>query len=404
MDTQRIEWIAETMEREGYTALLCRLPQHVVMLTGYQPILGNTFCLATRDASGRVAFRIATPKDEEGRLPGDLAVQVVSFAEETMETISTTLPSVRGPLGDLMRGAGLGSRAVIGYEGDRSPVATAYTQVSFPGRGTLALLRELVPEAELRDATTALDALAAHKTAHELEGIRRTEAVACQGFEAARCVIRPSATEAEVAAAAHGALLRAGYSAPGASHVVAFVHVMAGARAAEAYKAYNLTSGATLKRGDTVTVQMEVAVNGYYAELTRAFFVGEALDVWRNAHSACLAAHEAALKVIRAGISGREADAAARDVMRRAGFDKEFKHGLGHGFGFQAINHAAAPILHPASTATLRAGMTHNMEPAVYIEGQGGVRLNDNVAVRSDGNELLSAALPRDLDWLVVAP
>jgi Xaa-Pro aminopeptidase len=75
---------------------------------------------------------------------------------------------------------------------------------------------------------------------------------------------------------------------------------------------------------------------------------------------------------------------------------------LGHGFGFQAINHAAAPVLHPASNAVLRSGMVHNMEPAVYLEGKGGIRLNDNVAVRQDGNEVLSASLPRDLDWLVV--
>jgi len=73
-----------------------------------------------------------------------------------------------------------------------------------------------------------------------------------------------------------------------------------------------------------------------------------------------------------------------------------------HDFGFQAINHAAAPVLHPASNATLRSGMVHNMEPGVYLDGKGGIRLNDNVAVRADGNEVLSAALPRDLDWLVV--
>ncbi|HKV60016.1 MAG TPA: M24 family metallopeptidase, partial [Ktedonobacteraceae bacterium] len=78
------------------------------------------------------------------------------------------------------------------------------------------------------------------------------------------------------------------------------------------------------------------------------------------------------------------------------------KHGLGHGFGFQAINHAAAPVLHPASNAMLRAGMVHNMEPAVYLDGKGGIRLNDNVAVRADGNEVLSRSLSRDLDWLVV--
>jgi Xaa-Pro aminopeptidase len=88
--------------------------------------------------------------------------------------------------------------------------------------------------------------------------------------------------------------------------------------------------------------------------------------------------------------------------MEQAGCGAAFKHGLGHGFGFQAINHAASPVLHPASKETLRSGMVHNMEPAVYLEGKGGIRLNDNVLVRQDGNEVLSSMIPRALDWLVV--
>jgi Xaa-Pro dipeptidase len=181
------------------------------------------------------------------------------------------------------------------------------------------------------------------------------------------------------------------------------VHVMAGPRAALAYRAFNLTSNATIKQGDTVTVQMEIGINGYWAELTRTFFAGTISEEWRKAYQACIAAQEAALKLIRDGASARAVDGAARQVMEQAGFGAAFKHGLGHGFGFQAINHAAAPVLHPASHAVLRSGMVHNMEPAVYLDGKGGFRLNDNVAVREDGNEVLSSALSHELDWLVVA-
>jgi Xaa-Pro aminopeptidase len=178
---------------------------------------------------------------------------------------------------------------------------------------------------------------------------------------------------------------------------------MAGERAALAYRAFNLTSNATLATGDTVVVQMEVGINGYWAELTRTFFVGTISEEWRRAHEACVGAQDAALRSIKDGASAREVDGAARSIMTNAGFGPAFKHGLGHGFGFQTINHAAAPILHPASNAILQAGMVHNMEPAVYLDGQGGIRLNDNVAVQSNGNEVLSKAIPRDLDWLVVS-
>jgi len=169
-----------------------------------------------------------------------------------------------------------------------------------------------------------------------------------------------------------------------------------------AYRAFNLTSNAIIRQGDTVTVQMEIAINGYWAELTRTFFAGTISSEWSKAHQACFMAQNAALKLILGGAMARDVDRVARYIMERAGFGEYFKHGLGHGFGFQAINHAAIPELHPASDAVLRSGMVHNMEPAVYIEGNGGIRLNDNVVVHADGNEVLSSQLPRDLDWLVV--
>lgn len=401
MRDERIEMIAEGMRRANYDALICRLPEHVTMLTGYQPILGNTFCLVSRVGAG-VEFRLALPKDETDLVPEGTATTIKPFTEETLSTISTTIPSVREPLKELLAQAGLPARAAVGYEGGRSPIATAYTQVGIPGATTLDLLRELLPDAQLHDATALFEEMASVKTGDELEAIRRAELVARAGFEAARSAVHVGAGEADVHAATYGALIRAGFAAPGATHVVAHVHVMTGKRAAQAYKAFNLTSGAVIGRGDTVSVQLEVSVNGYWAELTRGFFAGEVSDTWVRAHQACVAAQDAALRVIREGVAAKDVDAAARDVMRAAGFGDDFKHGLGHGFGFQAINHAAAPILHPASHHTLRVGMVHNMEPAVYLDGVGGFRLNDDVAVTAQGAEVLSKALPRDLDWLVV--
>ncbi|GAC1689848.1 MAG: hypothetical protein NVS9B9_11960 [Ktedonobacteraceae bacterium] len=151
-----------------------------------------------------------------------------------------------------------------------------------------------------------------------------------------------------------------------------------------------------------MTIQMEIGINGYWAELTRTFFAGTISDKWHRAYQACVAAQDAALKLIRDGASARSVDGAARQVMQQAGFGAAFKHGLGHGFGFQAINHGAAPVLHPVSHTMLQSNMVHNMEPAVYLDGKGGIRLNDNVVVRKDGNEVLSSALPRDIEWLVV--
>lgn len=404
MDTMRTQRIAEMFKQRGadYHAIVCRLPQNVVMLTGYQPILGNSFCIVTLSNAGQVEFRLAVPKDEEDRVPQGVAVEVKTFSEETMDSISNPLGAVHEPLAELVRSAKLNENAVVGYEGEHSPIATAYTQVGVPGPATLDLLHQLFLGGYMRDATSMLDQLASIKTEEDLSAIRCCEEVGRQGFMAARDAVRVGETEADVAAATYGALIRAGYATSGAQHVLPHVHVMAGARAALAYRAFNLTSNATINQGDTVTVQMEIGINGYWAELTRTFFAGCMSDEWRKAHQACVAAQDAALKEIRDGASARAVDSAARHVMQQAGFGSAFKHGLGHGFGFQAINHAASPVLHPASNEILHSGMVHNMEPAVYLDGKGGIRLNDNVLVRSNGNEVLSSKIPRDLNWLVV--
>lgn len=401
MESERSGRVAELMRREGLDALVCRLPQNVVMLTGYLPIIGDSFCVVSLGADGQPEARLAVPGSDTDLLRPGMAKQVKTFEVETMQWIGTALEGVHQPLAGLLADAHLRSGAVIGYEGGHAPVAVAYTQVGIPGPATLDLLRALVDHAQFRDATPVLDELAAVKTANELDGIRRSERAAVAGFEAARDAVHVGATEADVSAATYSALLSAGYAEEGAWHVLPFVHVMAGPRAYNAFKAYNLTSNYRIARGDTVTVQMEVGINGYWAELTRTFWAADISDEWRSAHEACVHAQDAALATIRAGINGSEADGAARRVMEQAGFGKDFKHGLGHGFGLQAINHGAMPVLHPASHQILRAGMVHNMEPAVYLEGKGGLRLNDNVAVRDDGNELLSSRLPRDLDWLV---
>ncbi len=398
--TTRLEHIKALFAREGYHALLCRIPQHVLMLTGYQPILGNSFCLVSLNAAKQIEIRLAVPVDEQDMIPQGVVTEVKTFAEETMDYIGNTLDAVREPLSVMLDSASLSNKAIIGIEGGRTPIIPAYTQVGVPGQETRHLLTTI--GAELRDATSLLEELSAIKTEAELEAIRRCEAVARHGFAAAREAVHIGATEADVAAATYAALLHAAYVAPGTHHVQPHVHVMAGVRAALAYRAFNLTSNASIKRGDTVMVQMEIGVNGYWAELTRTFFAGTISEEWRKAHQACIAAQDAALKLIRDGASAQAVDGTARQIMQQAGFGAAFKHGLGHGFGFQAINHAAAPVLHPVSKATLRSGMVHNMEPAVYLDGKGGFRLNDNVAVQANGNEVLSSALSRNLDWLVV--
>src|SRR5579864_1196535 len=116
MDTTRAKLIVEMFKQRGadFHALVCRMPENVLMLTGYQPILGNSFCIVTVKGTD-VEIRLAVPKDEEDLVPKGAAVQVVTFAEETMEYIGNTIQAVHEPLGELLRSAKLNENSVVGY-------------------------------------------------------------------------------------------------------------------------------------------------------------------------------------------------------------------------------------------------------------------------------------------------
>jgi Xaa-Pro aminopeptidase len=107
-------------------------------------------------------------------------------------------------------------------------------------------------------------------------------------------------------------------------------------------------------------------------------------------YEAIFAAREAALGAIRPGVKAADVDRAARVVIGDYGFAKAFKHGLGHGVGFAAINHNAIPRLHPASEDILQPGMIFNIEPAVYFNGFGGIRHCDMVLLTEHGPEVLT--------------
>src|SRR5207245_1142317 len=106
-----------------------------------------------------------------------------------------------------------------------------------------------------------------------------------------------------------------------------------------------------------------------------------------------LAAQQEAVRTIRAGVKAAEVDAAARAVLRQRHLAHGFIHHTGHGVGFRY--HEPIPWLHPSSTQTLTAGMVTSVEPAVYLDEVGGVRVEDNVLVTDAGAEILSARLPR---------
>ena len=137
-----------------------------------------------------------------------------------------------------------------------------------------------------------------------------------------------------------------------------------------------------------MTIDAGCRVGGYASDCTRTFATGELPDELARAYEVCLAAELAGLEAIGPGVSGVDADRAARSVIEEAGWGEEFGHGLGHGIGLEVHE---APAVRPESTDTLEPGNLVSCEPGIYIPGLGGVRIEDMVLVTDDGREQLTS-------------
>jgi Xaa-Pro aminopeptidase len=148
-----------------------------------------------------------------------------------------------------------------------------------------------------------------------------------------------------------------------------------------------------VERGTLVTVDWGVRIDGYCSDCTRTVSTGGLPDKLREAYDVCLEAQKRACANIKPGMTGIEADALARDPITDSGFGENFGHGLGHGVGL-AVHEA--PRLSTESTDTLAVGHIVTIEPGIYIEGVGGVRIEDLAVVRENGVELLTS-FPKEL-------
>jgi Xaa-Pro aminopeptidase len=148
-----------------------------------------------------------------------------------------------------------------------------------------------------------------------------------------------------------------------------------------------------VREGDLVIVDAGAIVDDYCSDCTRTFAVGEVPDSLRETYEVVRRGQQAGLEAVRAGVSGREADAAARAVIAHAGYGENFAHGLGHGVGLLVHE---APALRPESEDVLAAGNVVTVEPGVYLSGVAGIRIEDLVVVTEEGREVLTS-FPKEL-------
>jgi len=155
-----------------------------------------------------------------------------------------------------------------------------------------------------------------------------------------------------------------------------------------------------LEEGDTLIIDVGALVDGYHSDMTRTFVIGEPSEEQLDAYALVLESQRAGLDAVGPGVPARHIDAACRSVIERAGRGDWFSHGTGHGVGL--LIHEE-PYLNRVSEAVLQPGDVVTVEPGVYREGFGGVRIEDLVLVTADGSRRLTAS-PKDSPCLPSPP
>ncbi|GAA0089855.1 aminopeptidase P family protein [Clostridium perfringens] len=136
----------------------------------------------------------------------------------------------------------------------------------------------------------------------------------------------------------------------------------------------------TFKFGEFITIDFGIVYKGYQSDMTRTVCIGKPSDEMIKIYNIVLKAQESGIKFIRRGLKGKEVDKHVRDIICSYGYGEYFTHGLGHGIG---IGDGDFPILNKRSNTILEEGMVMSCEPGIYIEGVGGVRIEDDVLIEN---------------------
>jgi Xaa-Pro dipeptidase len=382
-DLERIERTRKAMQQQKLDALVCRLPENIVMLTGYWPMNGFAFLVFPVDKD---PILIAPVPEEELAREGWIE-RLWTFkwglvdSGDPYVSISTLLKQAAQDL-DLV-----GKR--VGYEGSFEFIAAPYVgaEPSVFSQVSLTMFQDAFGE-NISDATGLIHKLRLYKTPAEAERLRIANDVARMGLQAFFDNVIPGNTEIQIASAVEAAIMKGGTGYKGMKVARAWASVMSGPRGVAAYKPHLLSTQRPMEEGDFALLELATVTDGWWSDLTRTRVAGHARTEDCEKWDIVVEAQSAAFAAIRPGVASNQVDKAARDVIEKRGLGAYFIHHTGHGLGLRY--HEPEPFLHPAVENSLEAGMVTSVEPGIYIQGWGGMRCEDNVLVTENGVEILS--------------
>ncbi len=241
------------------------------------------------------------------------------------------------------------------------------------------LLKKIFPKIKFLPKVDAIEKIAVIKDATEIENIKKAVAITDQAFSQILGLITPGIAELDIAAEISYRQRKLGAEADAFETIVA-----SGARSA---LPHGRASSKKIKNGELVTLDFGCVVEGYHSDMTRTVHMGSPKPEARKIYSVVADAQRKATDAAKSGMKSKLLDAVARNHIRQHGYDKYFRHSLGHGIGLQIHEQ---PRISVQSTATLETGNVITIEPGVYIPNYGGVRIEDDVVIVDGSCEVLN--------------
>ncbi len=296
------------------------------------------------------------------------------YADQCKREVSGWRVSITGKgLFESLKSDILSPGVSVGFDGNTLPFAQ-YRQ-----------LRKLFPKVKFLPKADCIEKIAAVKDADEIACIRRAVTITDAVFAELIPLIRPGSSELDLAAEISFRQRKHGAEADAFETIVA-----SGERSA---LPHGRATGKKLQKGDLVTLDFGCVFEGYHSDMTRTVSLGKPTSEARKIYSVVFDAQHKAIEAAASGTKARDLDSVARHHIRRNGYDKFYRHSLGHGLGLQIHEPPRISVL---STAVLEPGNVVTIEPGIYVPSLGGVRIEDDVVITNGSCEVLNRS-PKDL-------
>lgn len=346
---QRLKKLINIIEEEALDGVLLTGRHNTFYFTGFT---GSTsICLITKGKTYLIVDSRYTSQTKEQVFNG---VEVIQHGESALDVLA-----------DLFCECGIFN---IGLEGNN----VSYSKY-------FEIKEKLTDVKEFRNVQDLIDQIRMIKDENELKLIKGAVNIADTAFNEILSFIKPGIKEFEVALELEYKMKKLGASGVSFETIIA-----SGPRSA---LPHGTAGDREIQAGDVVVMDFGAIYKGYCSDMTRTIFVGKPQEKLNEIYNIVLKAQLEALDASVAGITGKELDSVSRKMIDAKGYEKCFGHSLGHGVGVEIHE---KPGISPKSEEILKPGMVFTVEPGIYVEGFGGVRIEDMVLLTPNGAEILT--------------